>query len=273
MSSTYGIPREPALLSILDPGPANARASYTWSDIVPLLPRAGTEPGSVWAVEVEPLLVFLRQLHPSATGELHVYVYQVPLAQLPPTVTLLQSRGGDFDVAQLRAQGVESVKVVNPQAPMGCFATLLRADSTLDVLLRVHAEFELAPDRVLFTPAQFEARLVVDPTAKRVVSFSLSVPDRDTNVDINVMDENRGGDRTGRADIGYVPRLALETRAAPPELPATKLAAARARLARSFYPFASIEWKPLSEAWERARATKRPLHVVQLFGTLDDESC
>ncbi|MEO6710887.1 MAG: hypothetical protein ABI054_13595, partial [Planctomycetota bacterium] len=175
-SSTYGMEREPALVSVLDPGPAEARASYTWADIVPLLPPERTKPNDVWPVEVEPLLVFLRQLHPSATGELHHYVYQAPLSQLPPTVSHLQSRDGDIDVEMLRAQGVESVKVVNPQAPMGCYATLLRADSTLDVLLRVHAEFALVADRVLFTPAQFEARLVVDPRARRVVSFSLAVP-------------------------------------------------------------------------------------------------
>ncbi|MEO6708537.1 MAG: hypothetical protein ABIP42_03115, partial [Planctomycetota bacterium] len=189
------------------------------------------------------------------------------------TVSQLQSRDGDIDVKKLRAQGVESVKVVNPEGAMGCYATLLRADSTLDVLLRVHAEFALVADRVLFTPAQFEARLVVDPRARRVVSFSLAVPDRDTNVDINVREELREGNWIGRADIGYVPRLGLATRTEAPGLPDAELAAARARLARSFYPFASIDWKPLAQAWASARATKRPLHVVQLFGTIDDESC
>jgi hypothetical protein len=50
-------------------------------------------------------------------------------------------------------------------------------------------------------------------------------------------------------------------------------AEARQRLARMFYGFAAIQWTPFETALAKAKAEKKPLHVVVLFGTLDDESC
>ena len=77
------------------------------------------------------------------------------------------------------------------------------------------------------------------------------------------------------ADIGWVPRMEL-VGGTPVDVPWTRsmpLAEARTRLARSFYAFAAIDWLPFDEAVMTARELDRPLHVVVLFGTLDDESC
>ena len=41
----------------------------------------------------------------------------------------------------------------------------------------------------------------------------------------------------------------------------------------AFYKFSEIEWTPIEDAVERAKASNRPIHAVLLFGVLDDESC
>ena len=48
---------------------------------------------------------------------------------------------------------------------------------------------------------------------------------------------------------------------------------ARKRVARGFYPFARIDWLTLEEGLAESRASDRPLHVILLFGSLEDESC
>ena len=41
----------------------------------------------------------------------------------------------------------------------------------------------------------------------------------------------------------------------------------------ALYKFAEIEWTPIEDAVELAKASNRPIHAVLLFGVLDDESC
>ena len=50
-------------------------------------------------------------------------------------------------------------------------------------------------------------------------------------------------------------------------------AAARLLLSRRFYRFAELDWLDLATGVQLARETGRPLHLIALFGTLDDESC
>lgn len=273
MSSTYGLHSGSEFADVLDPDPAYAVLPYEWDDVAPLLPEPGTEPGDVWSVDPELLLVFLRQLHPSATARMHHYCHTVQLEHLDPQVQFMPGEEGLVDVASLRAAGVETFEMVAPDAPMGAFGTLVRDGKTIELLLRVHAEFELQPKSVYYTPAQFEVRLAVDPSTRQVAFFSLEVPDRDTNVDVNVVTTDADGRSYGQADIGHVPQLGLRTKRGAPEWPKEELEAARLRLAKAFYPSARIEWKPLEEAWLAARENDRPLQVLLLFGTLDDESC
>ncbi|HEX6884520.1 MAG TPA: hypothetical protein VF530_14180 [Planctomycetota bacterium] len=143
----------------------------------------------------------------------------------------------------------------------------------IELLFRAHAEFWLTPE-VLYRPAQFEGRLLLDRERGTPLSLSIVLPDRDTNVDVNVRPKGGAG---GAADIGHVPELALVSPAppglAPPWEHELTDADARRRLARAFYPLARLEWLPFEEALTRASASERSVLVIVLFGTLDDESC
>jgi hypothetical protein len=152
----------------------------------------------------------------------------------------------------------------------GAAATLLAASpERLDVLFRVHAEIEAIPGELYYTPAQFEGRLVWDRVAERVLAFELAVPPRDTNVDVNAL-----VDTQIQADIGYAPEMSLRMHHAQAAAEERDLAEPRRALGRALYGgFTAIEWLPLDAAAARARAERRPLHVLILFGTLDDESC
>ena len=165
-------------------------------------------------------------------------------------------------------------------AAPGTYACLRALGPRLaEILIRAHAEFVLE-EGITYTPAQFEGRLVLDRVAGALRSFRLALPDRNPNVDVNVPVEVSGAageppKRMISADIGWVPCMSLEggersggdwTSSIPDE-------EARKRLARRFYAFAAIEWRPFEEAVRRARERRRPLHVVAVFGALDDESC
>ncbi len=154
---------------------------------------------------------------------------------------------------------------------VGAVATLLSESPTrFDVLFRLHAEIEAIPGALYYTPAQFEGRLVWDRLTREVLHFQLAVPPRDTNVDVNA----RIREDMIAADIGFVPEMSLrlaDTAFSPGE---TDLEPARQALERAIYGgFTEIEWMPLAQAAHRARAEERPLHVLILFGALDDESC
>lgn len=152
----------------------------------------------------------------------------------------------------------------------GAHAVLLeKTAERIDLLLRAHVELELVPGEIFFTVSQFEGRLLVDPQRQRVLGFSLAVPSRDTNYDVHIDDRANGRQLI---DIGYVPELGV----AGGELPAVDaaaLAAARRALRQQFYAWERLEWLPLSEAIERGAAAKKPLHLITVFGQLDDESC
>ena len=232
-SSKYGLFAETEVLRA--PRPAEARRTYGAAEIAPFLPKAAVEVGDTWPVAPDAVLPFLRQLHPSARSELHHGYGAAP---------------GTY--ACLRALSAERA----------------------EVLFRAHAELELEGG-VTYTPAQFEGRLVLERGSGRVLALRIALPDRDTNVDVNVPMDGGGFS----ADIGWVPRMELSGGDAGahdqehtwarsiPEVDA------RARLARRFYAFARLDWLPFDEAVRAAREMERPLHVVVLFGTLDDESC
>lgn len=78
--------------------------------------------------------------------------------------------------------------------------------------------------------------------------------------------------------MAFIPRMELFTLSSVPvreiawetAIPAE---AARKKLMTAFYKFAKIEWVPIEDAIELAKATNRPIHALVLFGALDDESC
>jgi hypothetical protein len=231
------------------PKPAELRHTYTAAELAPFLPAKPVAVGETWPVARGAVIPFLRQFHAGARSELH----------------------HDEDE--------------------GAFACLRAVSATrFELLFRAHAEFQLTPD-VVFTPAQFEGRLVLERDG-RPLALTLELPDRDTNVDVNVADGTAIIDgveqATVAADIGWVPHMKL---ASPVTESGTKDgeadestwtrtwtssipdAEARLRLARGFYAFARLEWLSFGDAYRRARERDKPMLVVVLFGTLDDESC
>jgi hypothetical protein len=227
-----------------EPHPSELRRSYGAEDFRPFLPREPVALGVPWSVDGEAVLAFLSQFHPGARLRAELG------GEVPGTWALLRAAG--------------------PEA--------------FEILLRAHAVLQLE-DGVVYKPAQFEGRLVLgrDGTLR---SFTLALPSRDTNVDVNVpqatkpdevwVDEH--GERvtsTFAADIGWVPRMELTSgaAAAPVWTHAVPDEDARLALRRAFYPFAALDWLPFDEAVLASRERKKPLHLVLLFGCLDDDSC
>ncbi len=118
-------------------------------------------------------------------------------------------------------------------------------------------------------PAQFAGRLILNRKEETVVEFSLFLPSRNSNVDVNAF---------GAADMAFIPRMELFTLSS---IPIREIAwetaiteeKARKKLATAFYKFAKIEWVPIENAVELATVINRPIHALVLFGALDGESC
>ena len=148
----------------------------------------------------------------------------------------------------------------------------LRAFSSeyADIVFRIHARFKLNTSiDAYLRPAQFAGHLVINLNSGTVCQFTLSLPNRNSNVDI-------GAFRTH--DIGFVPRMELcSLSEAQPESMVWETAITAEEADRKFqnalYKFAEIEWTPIEDAVELAKASNRPIHAVLLFGVLDDESC
>jgi hypothetical protein len=154
----------------------------------------------------------------------------------------------------------------------GGFACLRALSPDLaEIVVRVHADFLLDGGQVVFAPAQFTGSLFVDRRDQRAVAFALALPPRNSNADLVVQTVSGG-----LADIVFVPRMELTGGTVPGgirwpnEIP---LERAQAALARRFYAFAAIDWLPFDRAQDEARRRGRPLHLMVLFGSLDDESC
>ena len=139
-----------------------------------------------------------------------------------------------------------------------------------DIVFRIHARFILdASIGAYLRPAQFAGHLIINRDTGTICQWTLSLPTRNSNVDM-------GAFRT--ADIGFVPRMELcslsETQ---PESIAWETAITAEEVGKKFesslYKFTEIEWTPIEDAVELAKASNRPIHAVLLFGVLDDESC
>jgi len=226
--------------ALAEPKPAQPILAYDAEDFRPFLPQGPVPVGSAWAVPHEASLKILRQLHPGAGADLGP-----TFGEAPGTWAMLRAAGTDY----------------------------------FEILLRVQTVFQLEAG-VVMKPAQFEGRLLITRHEGLLTAFSLALPARDTNVDVNVPMAGAEPDPiTGSvpilADIGFVPRMELSGG----EFPATTWIAeipledARLALRRAFYPFAALDWMPFEEAVAASRAQSKPLHLVLLFGCLDDDSC
>ena len=220
-------------LELFNTKPACPLKNYSTTDFQVFLPSSTAKVGDVWELDLEKTLPFLRQFHPGAETEISISSHRTP-----------------------KSEGAKAC---------------LRAISSnyAEIVFRIHAQFVLDASGVRLLPAQFAGRLVLNRKEGVVVAFSLSLPSRNSNVDVNAFKA---------ADMAFIPRMELSTLSSAPiheiawETAITE-EEARKKLATAFYKFAKIEWVPIEDAVELARATNRPVHALVLFGALDDESC
>ena len=188
-------------------------------------------------------------------------------------VFLRPSTANVGDVWDLEPEGIlPFLQQFHPGATQKEAKACLRAISSeyADIVFRIHARFTLnASIDAYLRPAQFTGHLIINRDTGTICQWTLSLPPRNSNVDM-------GAFRS--FDIGFVPRMELcslsETQ--PESITwETAITAEEAgkKFESSLYKFTEIEWTPVEDAVERAKALNRPIHAVLLFGVLDDESC
>lgn len=218
--------------------PLHPLKNYSTADFQVFLPPLPVGIGDVWDIDSEGILPFLRQFHSGATTELQYY-----------------SKKRERHLRKGTNGAKACLKAISPEH--------------IEIAFRIHVLFMLDGPGAFFMPAQFAGHLVINRNTRRVCKFSLSLPSRNSNVDINAF---------GVADIVFVPHMELS---ALSDAPIHEIAwetaiteeRARKKLATAFYKFAEIEWTPIEDVVELAKGTNRPIHALVLFGTLDDESC
>ena len=240
--ATYNLHKEPENAELFDLSPHETIREYKGEAFNAFLPPSTVAVGDVWELDLNAVIPFLSQFHQGATGELR--------------------HGQEGAFACLRARSADYA----------------------DITFRIHAEFTLATrrkpgwkpgthehliDEARFIPSQFAGRLLINLKTGVIYDFSLALPPRNSNVDINDF---------GHADMVFVPRmelLATSTKARDDIESENSITVeeARKRLELKFYKFAEINWLPLEEAVAESEATQRPIHAVLAWGPLDDESC
>ena len=231
----------PEHVELFDLAPNQPVKEYRADAFSAFLPPSTVGVGDVWELDANSVVSFLHQFHPGATADL--------------------------------GYGEE-----------GAFACLRACSSDYaEIAFRIHAEFTLKSaayqewqeendereSEARFIPSQFAGKVLVNLKSGTVRAFSLALPARNSNVDLNAY---------GGADMVYVPRMELlaTDETDPNEIAwdaAITTGEARRMLALKFYKFAEIDWLPIDEAVVQAKATHRPIHAILVWGCLDDESC
>lgn len=241
--ATYNLHKNsPENTELFDLSPNEPVRQYEGDAFNAFLPSSSVAVGDVWKLDRDKVIPFLSQFHPGATGKLR------------------HGQKGAF--ACLRALSPDYA----------------------DIRFRIHAEFTLATrrkpgwkpgthehliDEARFIPSQYAGRLLINLKTGVICDFSLSLPPRNSNVDINDF---------GYADMVFVPRMELlatltQTSDDIKWKDVISPEEARRRLALKFYKFAEINWLPLEAAVVESEETQRPIHAVLTWGPLDDESC
>ena len=246
-SPEYSIPEDVVRL-LTESTVAVEHATYGARELSAFLPEEITGVGQMWKIDPARAAAFLEQFHPRVSTTFDRY--DQPYGRRP--------------------------------GPAGAFG-ILRASSAdyLEVLFRVHAEFDLSEGAILYTPACFLGRMLVDRRAGTVASLEMRVPtDKSVNVDItlafklpqrprkqvsNIVFEHvdpmqlSGGDAELSARIDWQDEIELED--------------AHHRLKSAFYKFMDVDWVPPEKMIAIAREAKKPIVVVVLTSPLDDQSC
>ena len=244
----YLDPRAPPEVQRLykDTVPAVPTRTYSERDFSPLLPPENVvSAGQMWAIDRDKAAVFLKQFHPSLS-------------------THVASAG--------RRPG-----------PDGAFAVLRAVSpSHLDIVFRVHAEFDLVPEHTdlpllhaWYSPACFLGRVVVNRDAGTVEYFQLGVPiDRKTNMHSTCWTiYGIRAHNTGRVDRMELVGGSLQGVEGVRWTNAIETAKAHDKLAAVFYKFLDIDFLPFDRMLAAAGEEKKPILAVVLLGAIDDQSC
>jgi hypothetical protein len=203
--------------------------------------------GQTWAIDLDRAAEFLKQFHPNPSMHL---------------------------VAKGRRAG-----------PDGAFAVVRAASPThLDILMRVHAEFDVLPElekraalasEAWYSPGTFLGRLVINRQSGTVEYFSLGVPtEAPYNVHVTAaygsQGEGHGWMRVERMELTGGDKEAVDQIRWAEQIDA---ADARERLAKIFYKFKEIDWLAFDKVQQAALAQDRPIFVVTAMGALDNQTC
>ncbi|NXY10073.1 SELN protein, partial [Pteruthius melanotis] len=190
-------------------------------------------------------------------------------------------------------------------APQGAVACIQASSSSYySIAFRIHAEFQLnePPNFPFwFSPGQFTGYIVLSKDSSHIRDFRLFVPNnRSLNVDMEWL-YGASESSNMEVDIGYLPQMELES--AGPSVPSVihdengnvidsrdpsgepiqfvfeeitwqqemPWEEAARRLEVAMYPFKKISYLPFTEAFERAKAEKKLVHSILLWGALDDQ--
>lgn len=230
----------------MDVSEAVPSKSYSERDFSGFLPPENVNAaGQFWVIDPEKAAVFLKQFHPAVS--------------------------------------THSASVGRRPGPDGAFAVLRGVSSShLDIVFRIHAEFDLLPEgstipvlKAWYSPACFLGRLLVNRKAGAVEYFRIAVPtDKTTNVHATVW----VGNGAHAHNISRVERMEL-IGGSPQGLEGIQftdqieLASAHEKLAKLFYKFKDINFLPFDRTLASARAQKKPILAVLIFGPLEDQSC
>uniref|UniRef100_K7FNJ2 EF-hand domain-containing protein n=1 Tax=Pelodiscus sinensis TaxID=13735 RepID=K7FNJ2_PELSI len=190
-----------------------------------------------------------------------------------------------------------------PQGAVACVQAI--SEFYYLIALRIHAEFQLnePPDFPFwFSPAQFTGHIVLSRDSSHVREFKLFVPNkRSLNVDMEWL-YGASESSSMEVDIGYLPQMELES--SGPSIPSVihdengnvldsrdpagepvqfvfeeirwqqemSWEEAAQKLEVAMYPFKKVSYLPFTQAFERAKAEKKLVHSILLWGALDDQS-
>ncbi|NWJ07937.1 SELN protein, partial [Crypturellus undulatus] len=191
-------------------------------------------------------------------------------------------------------------------APQGAVACIQASSSSYyTIAFRIHAEFQLnePPDFPFwFSPGQFTGYIILSKDSSHVREFKLFVPNnRSLNVDMEWL-YGASESSNMEVDIGYLPQMELESTG--PSIPSVihdengnvidsrdpsgepiqfvfeeitwqqeiPWEEAAQKLELAMYPFKKVSYLPFTQAFERAKAEKKLVHSILLWGALDDHS-